>query len=199
MGEFGRIPLHCAAEYGSQKVTALLLAHGAYIDSVDDYHHTPAMLALCSSQENTFILLAKSSARLDTVGDPVSQDVIHYAIRYGSTACMEFITEIAQHGVLDRLDVQELHEDLSFVETFKSKRDRDFLGARFKSEVKVFRRMIHTLDPSLLNEVGDNCFGDIQFEGNDEYEAEDQDSEDDGYNTLLEVVECGFLKLTNLM
>jgi ankyrin repeat protein len=80
--EFGRTPLHHAAETGAVSAVSLLLDRGAQVDATDQYGTTPLMLACGAEPADSCARLLKARASV-TAADSAGNTALVYAFRRG--------------------------------------------------------------------------------------------------------------------
>ncbi len=85
--EFGRTPLHRAAESGSRESVAWLLGKGISIDTADHYGVTPLMLAASAKQSAALHELLKVKAKV-TATDQAGNTALIYAARSNRLECI---------------------------------------------------------------------------------------------------------------
>lgn len=135
-------PLHNAANRGSVATIKILLASGSEINALDDDGDTPIMTSLLCWNEPAFFELTKLGACLD-IDRRNGHSVVHVAVWGASAGVWELLTNQAEMGGLQNIDLNVLHNGHDLDSCFSGCRALWYPGFReVMKEASVFRRMV---------------------------------------------------------
>lgn len=136
-------PLHNAANHGSIETIKLLLENGTDIDTIGENGDSAAMVALYCWNEEQFVYLAESGARLDVVNDS-DHNIVQIAVWGASTKVWDLIIRRAEEGTLGYIDVHARHDGHDIEECYLQCRRLWYLGQREDPQLERarFDRMI---------------------------------------------------------
>ncbi|KAI1662887.1 ankyrin [Daldinia decipiens] len=97
LDDTGNTPLHLAVLRRDNAAMQILISHGANMNSVDIFHHTPLWSAIFPSRYDQARILIDSGCDIN-FGDRPDQSALLYAIRSGSKGTGKITSLLLHHG-----------------------------------------------------------------------------------------------------